>query len=61
LSVRDFRAARLCLKSGIFILQVTEYDHASIVANEAITEAVARYLHDAMLEKEERREESEDA
>ncbi len=47
-------AIRLLMDAG-------EYDHASIVANEAITEAVARYLHDAMLEKEERREESEGA
>jgi hypothetical protein len=61
LSVRDFRAARLCFKSGKFILQVTEYDHAATVANEAITEAVARYLHDSMLEKEERQEEGEGA
>jgi hypothetical protein len=61
LSVRDFRAARLCFKSGKFILQVTEYEHASTVADEAITEAVARYLHEAMLEKEERQEGREGA
>ena len=36
-----------------------EYDQAAKVANEAITEAVARYLHEAMLEKEERQEGSE--
>jgi hypothetical protein len=59
LSVRDFRAARLCFKSGKFILQVTEYDQAARLANEAIAEAVARYLHDAMLEKEERQEEND--
>ena len=35
------------------------YDHAPRLANEAITEAVARYLHEAMLEKEERQEVSE--
>jgi hypothetical protein len=39
LSVRDFRAARICFKSGKFILQVTEYDQAAKLANEAITEA----------------------
>jgi len=59
LSVRDFRAARICFKSGKFILQVTEYDHAGTVVNEAITEAVGRYLHDALIEKEERQAESE--
>jgi len=32
------------------------YHHES---NEAITEAVARYLHDAMIEKEQRQEESD--
>jgi hypothetical protein len=58
LSVRDFRAARLCLKSGKFIVQVTEYDHAAKLANEAITEAAARYLHDLMIEKEQRRGEN---
>jgi len=36
-----------------------EYDNAATLANEAITEAVARYLHDAMIEKEERQEEGE--
>ena len=56
LSVRDFRAARLCFKSGKFILQVTEYEHAATVADEAITEAVARYLHEAMLEKEQQQD-----
>jgi len=54
LSVRDFRAARICFKSGKFILQVTEYDQAVKLSNEAITEAVTRYLHDALLEREER-------
>jgi hypothetical protein len=58
-SVRDFRAARLCFKSGKFILQVTEYDQAAKLADKAITEAVARYLHDAIFEKEQRQEESE--
>jgi hypothetical protein len=33
-----------------------EYEHAAKVANEAINEAVARYLHEAMLEKEEQQE-----
>jgi hypothetical protein len=36
------------------MMDVGEYDHAATLANEAITEAVARYLHGAMLEKEER-------
>jgi len=34
-----------------------EYDNAVKLANEAIAEAVARYIHEATLEKEERREE----
>ena len=38
-----------------------EYEHAATVADEAITEAVARYLHEAMLEKEEQQEGSEGA
>jgi len=35
-------------------MDADEYDRAAKLADEAITEAVARYLHDAMLEKEER-------
>jgi len=38
-----------------------EYDHVIKLANEAITEAVARCLHDAIIEKEQRQEESEDS
>jgi len=41
------------------LMDAGEYDHACSVANEAITEAVARYLHDAYLEKTERQAESE--
>jgi hypothetical protein len=40
------------------LMDADEYDNAARLANEAITEAVARYIHDAMLEKEERREEN---
>ena len=47
-------AVRLLMDAG-------EYEHAATVADEAITEAVARYFHDAMLEKEERQEVSEGA
>ena len=47
-------AIRLLLDAG-------EYEHAATVADEAISEAVARYIHDAMLEKEERQGESERA
>jgi len=43
------------------LMDASEYEHASTVADEAITEAVARYFHDAMLEKEERQEVSEGA
>jgi len=43
------------------LMDAGEYEHAATVADEAITEAVARYLHDAMLEKEERQEGSEGA
>ena len=38
-----------------------KYEHAATVADEAITEAVARFLHEVMLEKEERQEGSEGA
>jgi hypothetical protein len=41
------------------LMDASEYDNVAKLADEAITEAVARYLHDAMLEKEERQEESE--
>ena len=50
----QIEAIRLLMDAG-------EYDHASIVANEAIIEAVVRYLHDTMLEKEERQEENKGA
>jgi hypothetical protein len=36
-----------------------EYDNAAKIANEAIAEAVVRYIHEAMLEKEERQEGSD--
>src|SRR5215475_435667 len=35
----------------------SEYDQAAKLADEAITEAVARYLHDLMIEEEQRQEE----
>ncbi len=41
------------------LMDAGEYEHAATVANEAINEAVARYLHVAMLEKEEQQESSE--
>jgi hypothetical protein len=47
-------AIRLLMDAG-------EYARAATVADESIAEAVGRYLHDAMLEKEERREEGEPA
>jgi len=43
------------------LMDAGEYEHATTVANGAITEAVGRYIHDAMLEKEERREGNEPA
>jgi hypothetical protein len=43
------------------MVQSTEYEHAATVADEAIAEAVARYIHEALLEKEERREGNEPA
>jgi hypothetical protein len=36
------------------LMDADEYDRAVKLADEVINEAVARYLHDAMLEKEER-------
>lgn len=41
------------------LMDASEYDQAAKLANEAITEAVARYLHDTMIEKEQRQEESD--
>jgi len=43
------------------LMDASEYDHVAKLADEAITEAVARYLHDAMLEKDEQQEGSEGA
>ena len=43
------------------LMDAGEYDHAAKLADEAIAEAVGRYLHDAIIEKEQRHEESEDA
>jgi hypothetical protein len=42
-------------------MDASEYDNAAKLANEAITEAVARYIHDAMIEKEQRQEENDSA
>jgi hypothetical protein len=41
------------------LMDGSEYDNATKLANEAITEAVARYLHDVMIEKEQRQEEND--
>ena len=41
------------------LMDASEYDNAAKLANEAITEAVARYIHDAMIEKEQRQEEND--
>lgn len=41
------------------LMDAGEYDHTAKLANEAITEAVARFVHDAMIEKEQRQEESD--
>jgi hypothetical protein len=43
------------------LMDASEYDHAARLANEAITEAVGRYLHDAMIEKERQQEENNPA
>src|SRR5262249_36338669 len=45
-------AIRLLMDAG-------EYTHAARIADEAIAEAVGRYLHETMLEEEERQEGSE--
>ena len=45
------------LRAGIqLLMDAGEYEHAGTVANEAIAEAVARYLHDVFLEKAEQQE-----
>jgi hypothetical protein len=41
------------------LMDASEYDQAAKLANGAIAEAVARYLHDAILEKEGRQEEND--
>jgi hypothetical protein len=41
------------------LMDAIEYDNAAKLANEAITEAVARYLHDTMIEKEQRQEDND--
>ena len=38
------------------LMDADEYARATAVADEAIAEAIGRYLHDAMLEKEERQD-----
>ena len=43
------------------LMDADEYARAATVADEAIAEAVGRYLHEAMLEEEERQEGSEPA
>jgi hypothetical protein len=43
------------------LMEADEYARAAAVADEAIAEAVGRYLHEAMLEEEERQEGNEPA
>jgi hypothetical protein len=43
------------------LMDAGEYDQAAKLANEAITEAVTRYLHDVLLEREERQAGNEPA
>jgi hypothetical protein len=43
------------------MIDAVEYDNVAKLANGAISEAVERYLHDAMVAEEERREEAESA
>ena len=43
------------------LMDADEYARAAAVADEVIAEAVGRYLHEAMLEEEERREEGDPA
>ena len=49
----------LQLEAVRLLMDADEYARAATVADEAIAEAVGRYLHEAMLEKEERQEGSE--
>jgi hypothetical protein len=41
------------------LMDASEYDNAAKLADQSITEAVGRYLHDAMIEKEQRQEEND--
>jgi hypothetical protein len=43
------------------LMDASEYDNAAKLADEAITEVIARYLHDAMIEKEQQQEENDPA
>jgi hypothetical protein len=43
------------------LMDASEYDDAAKLANEAVTEAVARYLHDLIIEQEQRQEENDHA
>ena len=47
------------LEAVAALLDAAEYDHAAAEADQAIAEAVGRYLHEAMLEKEERQADEE--
>jgi hypothetical protein len=42
------------------LMDASEYDHVAKLADEAITEAIARHIHDALLEKEQREEGNND-
>ena len=41
------------------LMDASEYDHAAKLADESITEAVGRYIHGAMIEKEQLQEEND--
>ena len=43
------------------LMDASEYDHAAKLADESITEAVGRHLHNAMIEKEQQQEENDPA
>ena len=45
--------------TGDGFMDAGEYEHAARVSDEAISETVARYLHDAILEREKRLEGNE--
>jgi hypothetical protein len=55
----DYLATDEQIEAIATLLDAGEYEHAGTAANEAIEEAVARYLHEAFIERNEQGEDRE--